>query len=133
MGLLSEFREFAVKGNVIDLAVGIIIGAAFTAIVNSLVKDLITPVLGLLIGGIDFSNLFVTIRGPHEKTLAAAQAAVDEPGDDVADVVDLPGAGGEDVARVAGLLGGGGHRPAAGYSARGTRDQVIESLLGALP
>ena len=74
-GWLGEFGAFVMRGNVVDLAVGIIIGAAFTAIVNSLVKDLFTPVLGLLIGGIDFTNLFVTLKGPHEATLDAAQKA----------------------------------------------------------
>ena len=56
MSLLSEFREFAVKGNVVDLAVGVIIGAAFTAIVSSMVNDLLQPVLGLATGGTDFST-----------------------------------------------------------------------------
>ena len=70
-----EFREFAMRGNVIDLAVGIIIGAAFTTIVNSLVNDLIMPPLGLLIGGVDFSNFFVTLKGGSYPTLAAAKAA----------------------------------------------------------
>ena len=74
-GWLGECGAFVMRGNVVDLAVGIVIGAAFTAIVNSLVKDLFTPVLGLLIGGIDFSNLFVTLKGPHEATLDAAQRA----------------------------------------------------------
>lgn len=72
---LSEFRAFIMRGNVIDLAVGIIIGAAFTAIVNSLVKDVLTPFIGLLTGGIDFSNLFITLKGPVEPTLAEAQKA----------------------------------------------------------
>ena len=72
---VQEFQSFIMKGNVIDLAVGIIIGAAFTTIVNSLVKDLINPIIGLLIGGIDFSNLFVTLRGPTQPTLDAAKAA----------------------------------------------------------
>jgi len=63
------------RGNVVDLAVGIIIGAAFTTIVNSLVKDVFTPLIGLVIGGIDFSNIFVTLKGPHEATLAEAQRA----------------------------------------------------------
>lgn len=75
MGLAKEFKEFALRGNVVDLAVGIIIGAAFTAVVTSLVKDLFTPVLGLIIGGVDFSNWFVTLKGPKEASLAAAQAA----------------------------------------------------------
>jgi large conductance mechanosensitive channel len=70
-----EFREFAMRGNVIDLAVGIIIGAAFTTIVNSLVNDLIMPPLGLLIGGIDFSGFFVTLKGGSYPTLDAAKAA----------------------------------------------------------
>jgi large conductance mechanosensitive channel len=72
---MSEFRKFVTRGNVVDLAVGIIIGAAFTAIVNSLVKDLFTPLLGLLVGGVDFSNVFVTLKGSHEATLEAAQRA----------------------------------------------------------
>ena len=69
-----EFRDFAMRGNVIDLAVGIIIGAAFTTIVNSLVNDLIMPPLGLLIGGVDFSNFFVTLKGGAYPTLEAAKA-----------------------------------------------------------
>ena len=72
---LVEFQAFIMRGNVVDLAVGIIIGAAFTGIVNSLVKDLFTPVLGLLLGGIDFSNIFVTLKGPSTPTLDAAKAA----------------------------------------------------------
>ena len=70
-----EFREFAMRGNVVDLAVGIIIGAAFTTIVNSLVNDLIMPPIGLLIGGIDFSSFFVTLKGGSFPTLEAAKAA----------------------------------------------------------
>jgi large conductance mechanosensitive channel len=70
-----EFREFAMRGNVIDLAVGIIIGAAFTTIVNSLVNDLIMPPLGLAIGGIDLSNFFVTLKGGSYPTIEAAKAA----------------------------------------------------------
>jgi len=70
-----EFRDFAMRGNVIDLAVGIIIGAAFTTIVNSLVNDLIMPPLGLLIGGVDFSNFFVTLKGGAYPTLEAAKTA----------------------------------------------------------
>ena len=70
----KEFREFAVKGNVIDLAVGIIIGAAFSGVVNSLVNDVIMPPLGLLIGKVDFSNLFITIWGTHFNTLAESKA-----------------------------------------------------------
>lgn len=72
---VAEFRAFIMRGSVVDLAVGIIIGAAFTTIVNSLVKDLLNPIIGLLVGGIDFSNLFVTLKGPVEHTLADAQKA----------------------------------------------------------
>jgi large conductance mechanosensitive channel len=72
---LGEFRAFIMRGNVVDLAVGIIIGVAFTGVVNSLVKDILTPVIGLLVGGIDFSNIFVTLKGPHAATLADAQKA----------------------------------------------------------
>lgn len=64
MSFMSEFRQFAVKGNVIDLAVGVIIGAAFGRIVDSLVKDVIMPVLGLATGGLDFSNHFVMLTRP---------------------------------------------------------------------
>src|SRR5258707_11135416 len=70
-----EFRDFAMRGNVIDLAIGIIIGAAFTAIVNSLVNDIIMPPLGLLIGGIDFSNFFLTLKGGNFPSVDAAKAA----------------------------------------------------------
>ena len=70
-----EFRAFAMRGNVVDLAVGIILGAAFTTIVNSLVNDLIMPPLGLLIGGIDLSNFFVTLKGGSFPTLDAAKTA----------------------------------------------------------
>jgi len=74
-GWIGEFRAFVMRGNVVDLAVGIIIGAAFTTIVNSLVKDLFTPLLGLALGGIDFTNLFVTLKAPTQPTLDAAQKA----------------------------------------------------------
>ena len=74
-GWISEFRSFIMRGNVVDLAVGIIIGAAFTSVVNSLVKDVFTPVIGLVAGGIDFTNIYVTLKGPHEATLDAAKAA----------------------------------------------------------
>ena len=70
-----EFRAFAMRGNVVDLAIGIILGAAFTTIVNSLVNDLIMPPLGLLIGGIDFANFFVTLKGGSYPTLEAAKTA----------------------------------------------------------
>jgi large conductance mechanosensitive channel len=72
---LMEFQSFIMRGNVIDLAVGIIIGAAFTSIVGSLVKDILTPILGLVVGGIDFSNIFITLKGQHYATLAEAQKA----------------------------------------------------------
>jgi large conductance mechanosensitive channel len=62
MGIASEFKEFAVKGNVMDLAVGVIIGAAFGKIVDSLVNDLIMPVIGRVTGGLDFSNFFIALR-----------------------------------------------------------------------
>ncbi|MCU0985674.1 MAG: large conductance mechanosensitive channel protein MscL [Acetobacteraceae bacterium] len=70
---LKEFKAFIMRGNVIDLAVGIIIGAAFTAIVNSLVADVFNPILGLLMGGIDFSNLFVVLAGERGPTLEATR------------------------------------------------------------
>ena len=72
---LTEFRAFIMRGSVVDLAVGIIIGAAFTGVVNSLVKDVFNPVLGLIIGGVDFSNLFITLNGQHYDSLADAQHA----------------------------------------------------------
>ena len=62
MSLVKEFKEFAMKGNVVDMAVGVVIGAGFGKIVSSLVADIITPPLGLLIGGVDFSNLRITIK-----------------------------------------------------------------------
>jgi large conductance mechanosensitive channel len=64
MGFVSEFREFAIKGNVVDLAVGVIIGGAFGKIVDSVVKDLIMPVVGRVVGGLDFSNYFVMLASP---------------------------------------------------------------------
>ena len=75
MGFIGEFKEFAVKGNVIDMAVGIIIGAAFGSIVNSLVKDVIMPPIGMLMGGINFADMFVALDGKAYATLAEAQAA----------------------------------------------------------
>ena len=71
----TEFREFAARGNVLDLAVGVIIGAAFGRIVTSLVSDVIMPPIGMVIGGLDFSNLFVSLNGVSYPSLAAAQAA----------------------------------------------------------
>jgi len=73
--MLKEFKEFAMKGNVLDMAVGIIIGAAFGGIINSLVHDIIMPPIGLLLGHVDFSNLFVNISGKPFPNLAAAKAA----------------------------------------------------------
>jgi large conductance mechanosensitive channel len=74
--MLQEFREFIARGSVIDLAVGVVIGAAFTAIVNSLVNDILMPPLGLIIGGIDLSNFFITLKGPgNYPSLDAAKAA----------------------------------------------------------
>jgi large conductance mechanosensitive channel len=75
MGFVAEFKQFAVKGNVIDMAVGIIIGAAFGSIVNSLVKDIIMPPIGMLMGGINFADMFFALDGKTYATLAAAQAA----------------------------------------------------------
>ena len=74
-GWVEEFSAFIMRGNVVDLAVGIIIGVAFTTVVNSLVKDIFTPIIGLIVGGIDFTNIFVTLKGPSEATLADAQKA----------------------------------------------------------
>ena len=74
-GWVEEVRKFVMRGNVVDLAVGIIIGVAFTAIVGSLVKDLFNPLIGLLIGGIDFSNIFVVLKGERLATLEATQKA----------------------------------------------------------
>lgn len=75
MSMLKEFRDFAMRGNVIDLAVGIIIGAAFTQIVNSLVNDVVMPPIGLLLGGVDFSDIFINLSGAEYPSLAAAKEA----------------------------------------------------------
>jgi large conductance mechanosensitive channel len=75
MGLIQEFREFAVKGNAIDLAVGVIIGGAFGKIISSLVDDVIMPPIGLLLGGADFNELFINLGSGEYATLAAAKAA----------------------------------------------------------
>ena len=76
--MLEEFKKFAMRGNVMDLAVGVIIGASFTGIVNSLVNDVIMPPVGLALGGVDFSNFFFVIKGDRTvDTLAAAKAAKD--------------------------------------------------------
>ncbi len=73
--MIQEFKDFIAKGNVMDMAVGIIIGAAFTAIVTSLVGDLINPLIALFTGGIDFSGWFYTLDGSEHASLAAAQEA----------------------------------------------------------
>ncbi|WDR02625.1 large conductance mechanosensitive channel protein MscL [Devosia algicola] len=76
--MFKEFRDFAIKGNMVDLAIGVIIGAAFGAIVSSLVDDVFMPVIGLILGGIDFSNLFIVLKNPENiavPSLAAAQDA----------------------------------------------------------
>ena len=75
MRLLKEFREFAVKGNAFDLAIGVVIGAAFSQIVNSLVNDILMPPLGYLTGGFDFSQLYINLSGGEYESLAAAQTA----------------------------------------------------------
>ena len=75
--MFEEFKKFAMRGNVIDLAVGVVIGAAFTGIVTSMVNDIIMPPIGLALGGVDFSNFFIVLKGTPEETLAAAKAAKD--------------------------------------------------------
>ena len=73
--MIKEFKEFISRGNMVDMAVGIIIGAAFTAIVTSLVDDLIMPIISIFTGNIDFTSLFVSLDGNHYDTLAAAEEA----------------------------------------------------------
>ena len=73
--MLKEFKEFAMRGNVIDLAVGVVIGAAFGKIIGSLVEDVVMPPIGLALGNVDFSNLFVNISGKDYPSVAAAKAA----------------------------------------------------------
>ena len=75
MGMVKEFKEFAVKGNVVDMAVGIIIGGAFGTIVKSLVADVIMPPIGLLLGGVDFSNLYIVLGSGEYESLDAAKEA----------------------------------------------------------
>ncbi|HKY18796.1 MAG TPA: large conductance mechanosensitive channel protein MscL [Rhizomicrobium sp.] len=76
MSVFTEFKKFAVRGSVVDLAIGVIIGASFTGIINSLVNDVLMPPIGLALGGVDFSNFFLVIKGdPTLDTLAAAKAA----------------------------------------------------------
>jgi large conductance mechanosensitive channel len=70
---LKDFKAFLMRGNVIDLAVGVVIGAAFTAVVGSVVEDLFNPLFGLLLGGIDFSNLFLVLTGERQASLAATR------------------------------------------------------------
>jgi large conductance mechanosensitive channel len=73
--MFKEFREFALKGNMVDMAVGIIIGAAFGKIISSLVSDVLMPPIGKMMGGVDFSNLFINLSGGTYASLAAAKAA----------------------------------------------------------
>src|SRR5512137_2141503 len=73
--MLKEFKEFAVRGNMIDMAVGIIIGGAFGGVVSSLVNDIIMPPIGVLLGKVDFTNLFVSLTGQKFESVAAAKAA----------------------------------------------------------
>jgi len=73
--MLNEFKEFALRGNVMDMAVGVIIGAAFSTIVRSLVDDIIMPPIGVVTGGVDFSSIFIALNGQHYDSLAAARQA----------------------------------------------------------
>ena len=75
MGFVSEFKEFIAKGNVLDLAIGVIIGAAFGKIVTSLTDDIIMPVIGLALGKVDFANLFIAMNGQHYATIEEAKKA----------------------------------------------------------
>ena len=75
MSLLKEFKDFAARGNVLDLAVGVIIGAAFGKIVSSLVSDIIMPPIGFILGKVDFSSLYLNLSGEHYPSLEAAKAA----------------------------------------------------------
>lgn len=75
MSVMAEFKEFATKGNVMDLAVGVVIGGAFGKIVDSLVNDILMPPIGMLIGGVDFKSLFITLKGGPFESLDAAKAA----------------------------------------------------------
>lgn len=71
--MLNEFKKFALKGNLIDLAIGVIVGGAFSELITSLVRDIMMPLIGWLTGGIDFSNMFFQLSGQKERTLAAAR------------------------------------------------------------
>lgn len=73
--MLKEFKEFALKGNVVDLAIGIIIGAAFSGLVNSIVNDIIMPIIGVITGGIDYTNKYIQLVGEPQPTLDAARKA----------------------------------------------------------
>jgi large conductance mechanosensitive channel len=73
--MLKEFKEFAVRGNIVDMAVGIVLGASFGGIVTSLVNDVLMPPIGLLLGKVDFSNLFISLTGRHFDSVAAAKTA----------------------------------------------------------
>lgn len=73
--MLKEFKEFALKGNMVDLAIGVIIGGAFGGLVNSIVNDIIMPIIGLITGGIDFSNMYIQMAGAPQSTLSAAREA----------------------------------------------------------
>jgi large conductance mechanosensitive channel len=75
MSMLSEFKQFAIKGNVIDLAVGFVVGAAFGKIVTSFTTDILMPPIGLALGAVDFSNLFINLSSKHYETLADAKKA----------------------------------------------------------
>jgi large conductance mechanosensitive channel len=75
VSILSEFKQFAIKGNVVDLAVGFVIGAAFGKIVTSFTNDILMPPIGLALGAVDFSNLFINLSSTHYPTIAAAKAA----------------------------------------------------------
>ena len=92
MGFMKEFKDFAVKGNVVDMAVGVIIGGAFGKIVTSLVNDVVMPVIGVFTGGIDFTSLFVSLDGNTYATLAEAEeagAAVLKYGNFISQIVDF--------------------------------------------
>jgi large conductance mechanosensitive channel len=73
--MVKEFKEFILRGNVVDLAIAVVLGAAFTAIVNSLVKDIFMPIIGYILGGVDFTSMFIVLGGGTYASLAAAQAA----------------------------------------------------------
>jgi large conductance mechanosensitive channel len=75
MGFLEEFKKFAIRGNMMDMAVGLAIGAAFNSVVNSLVNDILMPPIGFLMGGFDFKDYFISLNGQQFKSLADAQAA----------------------------------------------------------